>query len=184
MAEDIKTFRDMLAVNKHDLDRELEIQAVVMDRISQQVGRTGRALVEAKDELARAEARISQNLAENSATKLTVTALDAAVKRSPERRDAFRALQDARSEFEAWEALREAWKQKGYSLKTLADLYASSYFAVSATQSRGHDSGPRRIYGQEEYERSRERAAERRRSGQSENPEPPRERRRLGKTEK
>ena len=34
---------------------------------------------------------------------------------------------------EEWLGLYTAWQQRGYSLKTLADLYAAQYFAVSST---------------------------------------------------
>lgn len=126
-------YRAMLRVNKHRLDDELEIQPDIMDRISTQVVIHSSKALEAKDELAKLEGRLAEGFRDDDA-KLTVGAIDAKVKRDPERVRAWQKYQLARAEHEGWVGLLEAWRQKGYSIKTLADLYAAQYFTLSSTQ--------------------------------------------------
>ncbi len=66
---------------------------------------------------------------------MTVGAVDAKVKRDSGRIDKWEAYQRARATHEAWQGLLDAWRQKGFSIKTLADLYAAQYFSLSSTQS-------------------------------------------------
>lgn len=126
-------FRTMLPVWKHRLDDELEMQPQIMEQISTEVTiRNSRAL-EAKDLLARTEARLTEDLREDD-PKLTVNALAARLAREPERIRAWQDYQKARSDHEKWVGLLEAWRNKGYSIKTLADLYAAQYFSLNSTQ--------------------------------------------------
>lgn len=131
---DLQQYRNMLRINRHRLDDELEIQAEVMDRISQEVNKLNSKMLEAKERLAREEARVMEEVAENASTKMTVAQLEAAVRRHPDRKAAWMAYDRARFEFDEWEALRDAWKQRGFSIKTLADLYTSHYFTVADYQ--------------------------------------------------
>jgi hypothetical protein len=133
MAE-IQQYRNMLRINRHRLDDELEIQAELMDRISQQVNRLNSRMLEAKEQLLREEARLMEDISENASSKMTVAQLEAAVRRHPDRKSAWSAYDRARYEFDEWEALRDAWKQRGFSIKTLADLYTSHYFTVADYQ--------------------------------------------------
>lgn len=133
---DLATFRKMLRVDRNTLDDDLEVQAEVLDRISQQVNRLGQRLAEAKEKLSSTEARLTRDVAEDATTKMTATQVSAEVHRHRDRRDAWAAHQSARFEFEEWEALRDAWRQRGYSLKTLSDLYAAQYFTTSSHQAR------------------------------------------------
>lgn len=128
---DIDTYRKMLAVNKHRLDDELEIQPDVMMRIASEVTtRNGRQL-EAKDDLARIEAELAEELREDE-PKLTVAGIDGKVRRHRSRLDAWRKYQAARTDYEDWAAMLEAWRQRGYTLKTLADLYSAQYFSTDS----------------------------------------------------
>ncbi len=123
----------MLRVNKHRLDDELEIQPEIMDQISTQVVLRNNRMIEAKDDLARIEGRLADDVREDD-PKAGVAFIDSRVRREPERIEAFRRYQQARAEHEAWQGLLEAWKQKGYSIKTLSDLYNANYFSLSSTQ--------------------------------------------------
>lgn len=124
---DYRNYRNMLLVQKHRLDDELEVQADVYERISSATSKAGAALAQAKDDLATVEGKLTLR-AKDGADKLTVDAVRAVVLADPERQRAFRALQLAITQHEEWAGLREAWRQKGYALKTLADLYSSNYF--------------------------------------------------------
>jgi hypothetical protein len=129
----IEQFRAMLRVNKHRLDDELEIQGELMDRISTQVVIFNSKMIEAKAELARAEGLLGEEIRE-AEPKITVGALESKVQRDRNRVGLWQKYQQARATHEAWTGLLDAWRQKGYSIKTLADLYAAQYITLTSTQ--------------------------------------------------
>lgn len=126
-------YRTMLPVNKYRLDDELEIQPDIMMRIASSVTVANSRMLEAKDELAREEGELSENVKDEE-PKATVTMIDSRVKRHARRIRAWQKFQDARQEYEQWNGLLEAWRQKGFSLKTLADLHAAQYFSVDSAR--------------------------------------------------
>lgn len=126
-------YRKMLQVNKNRLDDELEIQPDFMMRISSQVVTLNSRMIEHKDNLAQLEGRIAEEVKEGD-PKLSLPVIDAKVKRDVNRIRSWQKLQACRAELEEWQGLLEAWKQKGYSIKTLADLYAAQYFSVDSTR--------------------------------------------------
>lgn len=130
---DILEFRSMLVVNKHDLDNALERQAAYFDDISQQVIQQGKKLTELKDELSQLEGRLAEEIREDE-PKLTVGAIAHKVKRDRHRLVKWQELQDVTAVYEQWDSLRDAWKQRGYSIKTLAALYGDQYFSIDSTR--------------------------------------------------
>jgi hypothetical protein len=134
----IEIVRGMLACNKHALDDELERQPEMMERITAACARAEAQAAELKDELARVEGRLTDDIKDGDA-KLTKDQVDGRVRRHGERTRAFARHQEARLEHQLWAGLVESWKQKGYSLKTLAELYANQYYSrdsVSASPRR------------------------------------------------
>lgn len=131
MAITYEQFRTMLPIHKHRLDDELEIHAQLQEQISHETTLRNSRMLEAKEELAKTEARVADDLREDD-PKITVAAVTAKLYRAPERVRAWQKYQEARAEHERWDGLLSAWKQKGYSIKTLADLYASQYFALQS----------------------------------------------------
>lgn len=129
---DLQTYRKMLYVHRHRLDDELEIQADIMERISAQTVIQNSRALEAKDQLSRIEARLVED-AKDDDPKLSNPMAEARVRRDPERIKAWQVYQAARAEHEAWQGLLDAWKQRGYAIKTLADLYAANYYSPSST---------------------------------------------------
>lgn len=127
MSHEISMFRNMLRVNRHRLDDELEVQAEVMDRIAQNLTTMRSREIEMADELKRCEARIFADSKDGGATE---KASEAASKRHPERVRAWQKWQAARSECDEWKELYEAWKVKGFTLRDLGALYAAEYFTV------------------------------------------------------
>jgi hypothetical protein len=123
--------RAMLACNKHRLDDELEIQPDMMQRIASRVVVMNSRMLEAKDDLARIEGRLTMDLREDN-PKLTVDGVSATVRRHADRTRAWQKYQEARADHEEWSGVLEAWRQKGFSLKTLADLYYAQYFSVDS----------------------------------------------------
>lgn len=137
----LETFKAMLFVDKHGLDDALEVQAELMDRISTEVVRSNTLALDAKDSLLRVEAKLMEQVREEEG-KISAAAAEAWAKRRPERIRAWDAYQGCREEHEAWQGLLDAWRQRGYSIKTLADLYAANYFTPTSTHSI-HDPAPR-----------------------------------------
>lgn len=124
---DLATFRDMLRINKHRLDDELEIQADVMDRISSRIAALNSQKDEAENDLKLCEAKLFRELKDND-EKITDKAADSAVKRDPERARAWTRANDAEALLRQWQGLYEAWKARGFSINKLCDLYAAQYF--------------------------------------------------------
>lgn len=121
--------RRMLPTQKHRLDDELEIHADIQERISLQVTVHNSRVLETKDELAKLESRLIDDLKDGERISNEVAA--GRVKRDPERVRAWQRYQAARAEHEAWLGVYEAWRSKGYGMKTLADLYMAQYFNVN-----------------------------------------------------
>lgn len=119
----------MLAINRHNLDAELEVQADVMERISAEMVKANTAHRQTKDDLARIEGELSSDL---KGEKTNAEERAARIKRNPARQTAWRELQEAQAMAEQWQGLYDSWKQRGYSIKTLSDLYAANYFTVSS----------------------------------------------------
>jgi hypothetical protein len=128
---DIETYRRLLRPNKHRLDDELEIQAEVMDRISDSIANVARLAAEAADNLKLVEARLFREL-KDADEKLTDKAADSAVRRHPERVRAFERMTSANQQLNEWQGLHEAWKARGYSINKLCDLYVAQYFTKNS----------------------------------------------------
>lgn len=144
-------YRRLLPINKHNLDQELEVQGEMLYHISE--GRTiaNSQMLEAKNSLARIEAGISSE-ARSRASKITVGELDGIVQMNRDRQASWEAYQEARAIFEQWDGLYESWKQRGFALKTLADLYIGNYFVIdsagggrSRVAEKDHDNNRRAI---------------------------------------
>lgn len=140
MSHTYEQYRAMLPTHKHRLDDELELQAQVMEEISLEVTRKNSRQIDLKEEVARLDGRLAEDVREDD-PKATIGSIDAKIKRNPERVKAWEVYQVARAEHEKWSGLLDAWKQKGYSIKTLADLYAASYFTLASHQARSRNPG-------------------------------------------
>ena len=127
-------YRAMLPTNKHRLDDELEMQAQVMEDISSEVVKQNQRVQTTKLSLDQIEARLAANIRDDEA-RITAAQVEGKVKRDPEWIKARQLYVSAVADHGQWLGLLEAWRQKGYSIKTLADLYAAQYFTISSHQS-------------------------------------------------
>lgn len=130
--EDIQA---MLRVNRHNLDNELEIQGEMMSRIIEEVARHNHRQLEAKDILARTEARLLVHY-KDSDEKMSEKHIAAQITRDPERVKAAQDYYDAVREHKKWEGLMDGWKSRGFALTNLCDLYVAQYFNKDSHQSR------------------------------------------------
>jgi hypothetical protein len=138
----LQQYRNAVRVNKHRLDDELEIQAQFLEDIGRQV-----ALIESKcsmlkENLDRVEARILVDLRTRAADKMVAQEIAARVTNAPERIKEVQLLAQAQHELAEWKALYEAWRQRGYALKTLADLHGQQYFSVTSVGGGGRIAVP------------------------------------------
>jgi hypothetical protein len=129
--ERLQFFRNALRTNKHHLDDELEVQAEYQEQIGRFQSQAERRRDEAKDDLAKAEARLIEDFRDEKSTK---DLAEAKARRHPDRVRAFERFQDASEDFREWDALLRAWVSKGYQLQTLSDLFARDYFALTSTR--------------------------------------------------
>lgn len=133
--------RAMLPVHKHRLDDELEIHAQIQELISYEVTTKNSRAIQFKDDLVKVEARLAEDYREED-PKITINGISNKVARASERIRAWEKYQDARSEHERWSGLLEAWKQKGYAIRNLGDLYASQYFVMQSHQRKDRPDRP------------------------------------------
>lgn len=133
---DLEMARGLLGINKSRLDSELEIQPETQWRISEARARAEKRRDEMKDELARVEAAAAEDL-RSRYEKITVEGVKGRVATDVKRIRAFENYQQAKMEADDWLYMYEAWKARGFALKSLCDLYASDYFSVSAHTPRG-----------------------------------------------
>ena len=139
----LQQYRNAVRINKHRLDDELEIQAQFLEDIGRWVALLDAKAAEAKEELERAEARIFVDLRNRSADKMTAPEISARVTTAPERIKAAQLHAQAVHELAEWKSLYEAWRGRGYALKTLADLHGQQYFSITSTGGGGRMVTPR-----------------------------------------
>ncbi len=135
---DITDFEAMLVIKKHQLDEELAIQADVQWRIVENLNAANAARDRHKDLLAQVESSAaSEIIAENP--KLAMTKVDSEVKRDPHRVRMLGTYMEAKEVADRWNGMYEAWRARGFAIKSLCDLYSSSYFTSdSHTPRPGH----------------------------------------------
>lgn len=147
----MQTIRNMLLINKHQLDDELQNDAYVADQISQQLTRAQAKMDAAKAEVARTEARLYAEL-KDSNDKLTEAGVKAAIVRHPTMVSAEGQLQAFSHDYRQWLLLREDWKTRHFDIRGLAQLHTDGYFAATSTsitdkggRERGMDAGMQRM---------------------------------------
>jgi hypothetical protein len=147
VVSDIRAYRNMLRINKHRLDDELEVQSQVLDDISSKLTVLNSRTLEANDQLKLVEARLFRELKDDN-EKMTDKNADALVKQDPDRKRAWQAAQAARAEHEDWSGLYDAWKARGFALRELCGLYVAQYFTIDSFTG-GRDDRPHRKGGEE-----------------------------------
>jgi hypothetical protein len=133
--QNIETYKTMLAIQKHRLDDELEMHPSIMQSIAEQLAERSAKALFIKDELAQLESEIIEDI-RNVYEKVVVSEIDGRVKRNPKRIELFKRYQVAKVEHDKWSGLFDAWKAKGFALKTMADLFTAQYFTLATHQVR------------------------------------------------
>lgn len=128
---ELSEVRNMLRINRHRLDDELEVHAEVLDRVGQEVVRRNSRMIELKKKLEEVEARVTSDL-KDADPKLTNPMAEREAKRNRDYTAAWEAYQRARHEHEEWESVQKAWYQRGFDLKALGELFGNQYFALDS----------------------------------------------------
>jgi len=132
MSFELAHIKNMLRINKHRLDEELEIQAQIQFDISDSLATANARQSALKEELERSDAELLLDL-RKSDVKRTVAELQAEILVDGEHLKRLREFQTAHKNYELWDGLYDSWKQRGFALKSLADLSMSNYFSVDTT---------------------------------------------------
>lgn len=144
----IQDFRKMLLIHKHRLDDEFELQAESQFHIGEIMVKAQSKYDQAKEKLAYVEARLYKEISEGD-EKLSDSKIRARIVLEPEYADAKEVAAVAKYDYGIAYEIHEAWRQRGYSLKGLADLYVANYYSPS--DAKGGD--------EDEYKSNREAAA-------------------------
>lgn len=130
----------MLPVSKHSLDEDAEKHPILFQEVCERLANASKMLTDKKSQLNEAieksysEFRVSKNIA----TGKTYTVEDC--KRMAEASPKVVKLKVACSVLQGrvmkWEALKESYKQRGYTIRLLADLWLGNYWSNSSVKPR------------------------------------------------
>lgn len=147
----IDQIRDMLPINKHALDQHLMVRADITERIARKIAFFEHAVDSAKADL-RYVAAQAESKARKSADKLTLAEVANIVALDPDCEKVANAMRNLSYELDQWKALSLGWKDQGFDLRGLVDLYQVQYFALDPAGSRSADR-PRRELSDRELSR-------------------------------
>ena len=130
---ELSEIRNMLKINRHRLDDELEVHSEIMDRIGQRVVKLNGRQIELKRQMEITEAKVISRLKDDD-PKMTNPIAEKEAKGSRDYETAWKAYQVARAEHEEWEVVQKAWYQRGFDIKALGDLFGNQYFALDSVR--------------------------------------------------
>jgi hypothetical protein len=131
----LNELKGMLKINKHYLDDELEVQAHVHFQISEKLSSVIGTQQRLESEMEEYDAKLLLSM-RKSDVKRTVAELQAEILVSGDHQSWLDDLHIARHEVSEWQGMYEAWKQRGFALKSLADLAMSNYYNVDSFHER------------------------------------------------
>lgn len=124
--------KNMLRINKHRLDDELELQAQIQFDISEALTKANSRQARLESEMEEYDAKLYINM-RKSEIKRTVADLQAEILTSGDHQSWLDDIHIAKHQAAEWHGMHEAWKQRGFALKSLSDLAMSNYFAINTT---------------------------------------------------
>lgn len=154
-----ETLRDRLRIDKSQLDREVSEQPVLFYSAAEAYEDAVAERDTLKEALESVDAELDgvvRAKLDGKHDKITEAMVKSGIQLSPKHEKAFASFLEAKTRASKLEAMKDAFKQRGYMLRDLASLYVSSYFEQSSI--RGTNSTDRAV-----YEGQRERLAQARR---------------------
>lgn len=128
----IQQYRNMVRINRHRLDDELEINAQMMEEIGQQAAAADRRAIALKLAYEQVAARLVRNIKAND-PKVTAVLLESEITLDRDCCTAQQAHAEAHQVAAEWSALSKAWYQRGFDMKALSELYVAQYFVINST---------------------------------------------------
>lgn len=128
----VQAIKLMLRIDKHELDRELEMQGEVLHHITEALASAKTRTLRAKDDLERTEANVV--VSNKDGRKVSVAELKGIALNDSTRKTRFSEFVEARHEQEVWEGLFEAWKERGFALRKLVDLRLANYYTSDSSR--------------------------------------------------
>ncbi len=127
-------FQQELQIDKNQLDEELIKQPATYFSVCEQHAYAMEKHDMAKDEEKRVRARIYFEAKENKDLKLTDPGTNAYIEKHPDYLAAATHTNRMAQEAATWLGLKEAFQQRSYVLKDLAQLHNSGYFTSNAVR--------------------------------------------------
>lgn len=151
---DVEYWQRQLAINKDNLDDEVVKHPELFGHVATTAARMESVRDQLKDDLKRVDADLSLDLRDKGTgeKRKTEGAIQAEIESHPDHLDARTRYTKAVRMTALWQALKESFVQRSYMLKSLTELVSSGY--SSSTSHRGDP---------QDYERTREELAEKRR---------------------
>lgn len=136
--------REMLIVDKHNLDFELEIQGDVFFRISEKLSDARSVAADMKDRLNREESRLDletrelldKEIKKGDRSKYSEANVKNLVLTSKDREKAYNAYIRAETEAAAWANLKEAFSKRTSGVNDLCSLYHDNYWTRNSAKAK------------------------------------------------
>lgn len=137
---DIEELRDLLKIDKHQLDAALEINASISDLITRRVAALRKQLGVAKRDADIAHIRAVTRVKKDD-PGLTNPQAEKAALEDANLWAVQQGYMNLAQELEEWEGLQKTWYQRGFDLKVLGELYGHDYYTLdSVATTRPHAS--------------------------------------------
>ena len=152
----MEDLRPRLQLDKHALDDELIQQASMLHSVSEAYEEAMAERDDLKEKLATVDAELDQSIrddAEEHNEKLTEGTIKAKIQADVEHKKAYFLFASAKLKAGKLQALKDAFKERGYMLRELCSLYLSNYFEHNSVK-------PTQITENASYKRARVRLAD------------------------
>lgn len=149
MIDLIEEFRDYLVIEKTALDEELSHQAELLFKISDEYALATALRDELKEKLAVVDAELDDEVRrdiEIAGDKVTEGMVKANIHTSKKHQQAYDAYARAKKRADRLLALKESFKDRGFMIRSLCDLFVSNYFEANSV--RGNDRTDTAVYKQ------------------------------------
>lgn len=131
--------RKTLLIDKNSLDDELIEHSSLLQRIGEECVRAQSTRDRTKDELERVEAEVYQKKKDAYSRKTekgktpTDYAIKAEVRSDRKVVKAYEDYRDAKMEASQWEIIQDAFRQRGFMVNKLAELYIAQYYSKDSS---------------------------------------------------
>jgi len=134
---DIDKLKQLLAINKNSLDDEISRQPMLFYEVAEACVAAAAERDARKEDLATIDAELdglSRTLLSRREEKVTEAMVKNTIQTNAKHEAAFNAYMQAKTESDLLSAMKDAFGQRGYMLRDMAQLYVASYFEQSSVQ--------------------------------------------------